>query len=153
MKKIAITAQRAAVAMVPMAVLAAGVAPAATAATVHPETSITTAVMRPAVSCGTPPNAGEVFQRCTGTTWIGVSCSSNTNYNANPDAPFNVYEADNGCFVRVWLHQDPWNSGAKNWGGGWTYCVTAGFSGQAVSIPAAYQHPNNIYISASSYPC
>jgi hypothetical protein len=98
--------------------------------------------------CSSPPNSGEEFDRCTGATWAGTSCQQNLNYNG-AHGPFNVLAAHNGCFVRVWLHQDAWNG--HNWGSGWSYCIPGGAFD--IAIPSSFQHPLNIYVSSNSSSC
>lgn len=134
----------AAVAAFPAAASATSASPAAVSATaVHQSVSVSV----PSI-CYDPPNAGEVFERCTGTTWGGISCGQNANYNGT-NGPWNVLAAHNGCFVRVWLHQDDWNG--SNWGSGWTYCIAPG--AYDTIVPSAYAHPLNIYVSSNSSSC
>lgn len=67
------------------------------------------------------------------------------NHNAAAGTEYNVYQTYEECGVRVWLHQN------RDWqDGGWAYCLTGG---QEDSIPAAYQHPLNIYISDNGSFC
>jgi hypothetical protein len=124
---------------------------AASATSAHPA-AVSTAAYASAPSipslCYNPPNSGEEFDRCTGTTWAGTGCEQNENYNGT-NGPFNVLAAHNGCFVRVWLHQDDWNG--SNWGNGWTYCIAPG--AYDTIVPSAYQHPLNIYVSSNSSSC
>jgi hypothetical protein len=135
----------AALAIFPAAASATSASPAAVSATA---TSAYTSGARVSSICSTPPNSGEEFDRCTGTTWAPTSCQQNQNYNGT-NGPFNVLAAHNGCFVRVWLHQDPWNG--SNWGNGWTKCIPGGT--YDLSVPPQFQHPLNIYVSGNSNPC
>lgn len=87
------------------------------------------------------------FWRCTSTSatgaWVSVLCSPYTENNAG--TVFNVYGAANQCDVRVWLHQ------YINWANnGWSYCIDPL---AVVYPPAAYQHPENIYISDNTSNC
>jgi hypothetical protein len=133
----------AAFAIFPATASATSASPAAVSAT-----SAYTSGARVASICNNPPNSGEEFDRCTGSAWLGTSCAQNQNYNGT-NGPFNVLAAHNGCFVRVWLHQDPWNG--SNWGNGWTHCIAGGTYDQIV--PSQYQHPLNIYVSSNSSSC
>jgi hypothetical protein len=68
-------------------------------------------------------------------------------YNWNyPSVP--IYWVTSHCRTRVWLHEDPWNG--KNWGSGWTLCVSPLGSR---SIPSQNEYPHNIYISENTSAC
>ena len=100
--------------------------------------------LAPDALCTSPPNNG-VFDYCNHSSWVGIACSTNVNHNGT-NGVFNVYYVQNGCFMRVWLHEyADWSAG------GWSYCISP--QAYDTAVPAAYQHPLNIYVSSNPDAC
>jgi hypothetical protein len=75
-------------------------------------------------------------------TDIGL-CSTGTYYDGGNPYRWPVTYVWNYASNRVWFHQN-------QDGSGWSKCFTGGYIG---SVPAAYQHPGNIFISTNTAPC
>lgn len=100
----------------------------------------------PATPCGAFPAAGTSIWRCTGTSWQPISCSVAESNGTN--GPYNVLSASNECGDRVWLHEDAYPQDEKS---GWAYCISPGAT--VATVPAQYQHPLNIQVSANPAAC
>jgi serine/threonine protein kinase, bacterial len=121
-------------------------APAPSTSAAHPVPSVTVTVsVSPVTSCGAFP-AGASFWRCTGTLWQATSCA--TAESNGTSGAYNVLAATNRCGDRVWLHQDAYPQDEKS---GWAYCISPGAA--LKTVPAQYQHPLNIQVSANKAAC
>lgn len=117
-----------------------------------PTVTVTATASAPAPSargCSASPAAGISIWRCNGAAWIPISCA--VGENNGTDGPYNVLKASNGCGDRVWLHQYAYPKDMKS---GWAYCISPSPAGAAVrTLPAKYQHPLNIQVSANPAAC